>query len=86
MRGLIRVAALVSALSTVTIAPVPTSAIAAERTPNFDAAFAEVQSWVGKAFPGAVVAVGVHGRLVALKAFGRISSAPDAPPMPRDAI
>ncbi|WP_294312406.1 serine hydrolase [uncultured Sphingomonas sp.] len=86
MRGLIRVAALVSALSTVTIAPVPTSAIAAEQAPNFDAAFAEVQSWVGKAFPGAVVAVGVHGRLVALKAFGRISSAPDAPPMPRDAI
>ncbi|MCI1143408.1 beta-lactamase family protein [Sphingomonas sp. WKB10] len=73
-------------MSTVTIAPVPTSAIAAEQAPNFDAAFAEVQSWVGKAFPGAVVAVGVHGRLVALKAFGRISYAPDAPPMPRDAI
>ncbi|PVE60033.1 hypothetical protein DC429_06650 [Arthrobacter sp. TPD3018] len=75
-----------SALSAITMGPTPAPAVAAERAPHLDAAFGEVQSWVGKAFPGAVVAVGVHGRLVALKAFGRISSAPDAPPMPRDAI
>jgi len=51
------------------------------------AAFAEVDAWVAKgAFPGAVLAVGQHGRLVALKAFGRIDSSADAPPMPVDAL
>ncbi|MGN6820716.1 MAG: serine hydrolase domain-containing protein [Sphingomonas sp.] len=54
---------------------------------RFAPAFAEVDSWVAKkAFPGAVLAVGQHGRLVALKAFGKLDSAPDAPPMPVDAI
>lgn len=54
---------------------------------RFAAAFAEVEGWAGKkAFPGAVLAVGQHGRLVALKAFGRIGSAADAPPMPVDAL
>jgi CubicO group peptidase (beta-lactamase class C family) len=86
MKGLLKAAALMSALSAVTMGLTPTPAVAAERAPHLDAAFGEVQSWVGKAFPGAVVAVGVHGRLVALKAFGHISSAPDASPMPRDAI
>lgn len=61
-------------------------AAAAPRGSRFDAAWAEVQAWVGKAFPGAVVAVGMQGRLVALRSFGRMSAAPDAPPMPRDAI
>ena len=54
---------------------------------RFSAAFAEVDSWVAKkAFPGAVLAVGQHGRLLALKAFGRIESSADAPPMPVDAL
>lgn len=54
---------------------------------HFYAAFAEVDSWVAKkAFPGAVLAVGQHGRMLALKAFGRIDSSPGAPPMPVDAL
>lgn len=54
---------------------------------RFAPAFDEVDSWVAKkAFPGAVLAVGQHGRLLALKAFGRIDSAADAPPMPVDAV
>ena len=74
------------AMAATSAAPASAPAEAATRTPNVHTAFAEIRAWVGKAFPGAVVAVGVHGRLVALKAFGRISSAPDAPPMPRNAI
>jgi len=54
---------------------------------RFAAAFQEVETQVArKAFPGAVLAVGVKGRLVALKAFGRLDSAPNALPMPVDAI
>lgn len=54
---------------------------------RFAAAFAEVDGWVAKkAFPGAVLAVGQHGRLVALKSFGRLESAPGAPPMPVNAV
>ena len=54
---------------------------------RFAPAFAEVNAWVAKkAFPGAVLAVGQHGRLLALKAFGRIDSSADAPPMPVNAI
>jgi len=54
---------------------------------RFAPAFAEVDFWVAKkAFPGAVLAVGQHGRLLALKSFGRIDSSADAPPMPVDAI
>lgn len=54
---------------------------------RFAAAFREVDSWVErKAFPGAVAAVGVDGKLVVLKSFGKIASSPDASPMPVDAI
>jgi len=54
---------------------------------RFAATFQEVQNWVErKAFPGAVLAVGQHGKLVAWKAFGRMASSPDARPMPKDAI
>ena len=54
---------------------------------RFAPAFAEVDNWVAKkAFPGAVLAVGQHGGLLALKAFGRIDSSADAPPMPVDAL
>ncbi len=59
----------------------------ARQDTRFAAAFAEVDSWVAKkAFPGAVLAIGQHGRLLALKSFGHIDSAPDAPPMPVDAL
>jgi len=54
---------------------------------RFAPAFAEVDNWVArKAFPGAVLAVGQHGRLLALKAFGQIDSSADAPSMPVDAL
>jgi CubicO group peptidase (beta-lactamase class C family) len=54
---------------------------------RFARAFAEADRFVAEhAFPGAVLAVGQHGRLVALKAFGRIDSSPGAPPMPANAI
>lgn len=54
---------------------------------RFAGAFVEVDAWVAKkAFPGAVLAVGQHGRLVALKSFGRLESAPGAPPMPVNAV
>ena len=62
------------------------SAATGAPTPRFATAFDEIRSWVGKAFPGAVVAIGTHGRLAALRSVGRMSSAPDAPPMPRNAI
>jgi CubicO group peptidase (beta-lactamase class C family) len=59
----------------------------ADQDSRFARAFAEVDNWVAqKAFPGAVLAVGQHGRLIALKAFGRMSTAPDAPPMATDTI
>jgi serine-type D-Ala-D-Ala carboxypeptidase len=82
----VRAIVLASALGALAIPAVQGPAAALAPDQRFDAAFAEVQAWVGRAFPGAVVAVGMHGRLVALKSFGTISSAPDAPPMPRDAI
>jgi CubicO group peptidase (beta-lactamase class C family) len=49
-------------------------------------AFAEVDAWVGKAFPGAVLAVGQHGKLLALKSFGHLDSEAKAPAMPKNAI
>ncbi|WP_404712598.1 serine hydrolase domain-containing protein [Sphingomonas sp. MMS24-J13] len=63
------------------------SVATADQDSRFAHAFAEVDNWVAqKAFPGAVLAVGQHGRLIALKAFGRMSTAPDAPPMATDTI
>ncbi len=54
---------------------------------RFARAFAEVDGFVAqKAFPGAVLAVGQHGRLIALKAFGRRDVAAEAPAMPVNAI
>lgn len=70
-------------------APVPllaTHAAAPTHRVDLAPAFAEVDNWVGKAFPGAVLAVGQHGKLLAVKAFGRIESAAGAPPMPKNAI
>lgn len=77
-------------VQSITLAPMlaclSTRTASAAASQRFAAAFREIESWVGIAFPGAVVAIGMHGRLVALQSFGKISSAPDAPPMPRDAI
>lgn len=54
---------------------------------RFAQAFDTVESWVArKAFPGAVIAVGVNGKLVALKSFGKMSSTADAASMPTNAI
>lgn len=54
---------------------------------HFAVAFAEVNEWVNqKAFPGACLAVGYHGRLIALKSFGKMDSSASASPMPVDAI
>lgn len=50
-------------------------------------AFAAVDDYVARgAFPGAVLAVGRHDRLLALRAFGRIDASAGAPAMPADAI
>ncbi len=54
---------------------------------TYAAAFQEVERWIGqKAFPGAVVAVGQRGKLVALKPFGRMDYSSHADPVPRDAV
>ncbi len=54
---------------------------------RFAVAFAEVNEWVNqKAFPGASLAIGYHGRLVALKSFGKMDSSASAAPMPVNAI
>lgn len=54
---------------------------------RFAVAFAEINQWVDqKAFPGASLAVGYHGRLIALKSFGKMDSSNSAAPMPVDAI
>jgi len=54
---------------------------------QFAPAFQAVEKWIGeKAFPGAVLAVGQHGKLLVLKAFGKMTYDPDADVMPRDAI
>ena len=54
---------------------------------RFAEAFQEVQKWIGeKAFPGAVLAVGQHGRLLALKSFGKMDYSAKAAAMPRDAV
>ena len=50
-------------------------------------AFAEVERWIARgAFPGAVLAVGRGDAPPVVRAFGRLSSAPGAPPMPADAL
>lgn len=54
---------------------------------RFAVAFAEVNQWVNlKAFPGATLAIGSHGRLIALKSFGKMDSSASAAPMPVNAI
>ncbi|HZS53174.1 MAG TPA: carbohydrate-binding family 9-like protein [Bryobacteraceae bacterium] len=54
---------------------------------HFAVTFQEVQKWIQqKAFPGAVLAVGQHGKLVAWKSFGKMDYSPDAARVPRNAI
>jgi CubicO group peptidase (beta-lactamase class C family) len=54
---------------------------------RFADAFVEVNKWVDqKAFPGAVLAVGQHGQIVALKAFGKMDSTALARPMSVGAV
>lgn len=53
---------------------------------RFAAAFQQVESWIGqKAFPGAVIAVGQHGQLLALKSFGNMDYTSHNA-MPRNAV
>lgn len=68
-----------------TVPRCPTASIADD--PAFAPAAAEVERWLARgAFPGAVLAVGQGGRLRELRAFGRMSVAPDAPAMPVNAL
>jgi len=54
---------------------------------RFADAFHEVDNWIAqKAFPGAVLAIGQHGKLVALKSFGRMDYSPHARRVTRDAM
>ena len=47
----------------------------------------EMQRWIDRgACPGGVLAIGRHGRLVSLRAYGRMSAAADAPPMTTDTM
>ncbi|MCU1262371.1 MAG: hypothetical protein JWO80_5256 [Bryobacterales bacterium] len=59
----------------------------ADQDARFRTAFDVVNGWIQQgAFPGAVLAVGQHGSLVALKAFGHTEYVPGAPPMAVDEI
>lgn len=54
---------------------------------QFALAFQQVNKWIAeKAFPGAVLAVGQHGRLLALKAFGKMDYSENAAAMPSNAV
>jgi serine-type D-Ala-D-Ala carboxypeptidase len=54
---------------------------------RFATAFQEVQNWIGqKAFPGAVLAIGQHGKLVALKSFGKMDYSEHAHAMRRKTL
>lgn len=54
---------------------------------RFQKAFETVEKWIRDgAFPGATLAVGQRGALIALKAFGRTQYAPDAPAVAADQI
>lgn len=61
--------------------------VTSKQDERFAVAFAEINQWVDlKAFPGASLAVGYHGQLIALKSFGKMDSSVSAAPMPVDAI
>jgi CubicO group peptidase (beta-lactamase class C family) len=60
--------------------------VSAGGTDRFVEADAVVQAGVGRAFPGGVVAVGLGGQLVQLKAFGHLSYDADASPVQVDTL
>ena len=74
--------------SVVTASPVKVLVDATGRKdPRFADVFREVEKWIDqKAFPGAVLAVGQHGRLLILSSFGRMDYSAGASTMPRDAM
>ena len=54
---------------------------------QFAPAFQAVEKWIAQqAFPGAVLAVGQHGRLLVLKSFGRMTYDANATAMPVNAM
>lgn len=58
-----------------------------DQNKTFATTFSTVNNWIDrKAFPGAVLAIGQHGHLIALKAFGRQAFSPDAAEMTTNAI
>ncbi len=80
-------AVLLLALAAAAAQPSKLARATAQQERQFAPAFEEIEKWVGRrAFPGAVLAVGRRGRLVALKAFGRMDFSPRAAAMPRDAV
>lgn len=86
IRASVATAALLAILASCASRPavIPAATVAA---PTFAPAFARVEAWVAQgAFPGAVLAVGRGGRLVAIRAVGRIEQADDAAPMRSDTI
>ncbi len=72
----------------VTASPVKVLADAtAGQDQRFPDASLEVEKWINeKAFPGAVLAVGQHGRLLMLRPFGKMDYSANALAMPRDAM
>jgi uncharacterized protein YbbC (DUF1343 family)/CubicO group peptidase (beta-lactamase class C family) len=53
----------------------------------FAPAFRAIEKWIdSRAFPGAVLAVGQHGKVLVLKSFGRMTYDARAPAVPPDAI
>ncbi len=67
--------------------PMQLVASTADQEKRFPKAFAVLEQAVkDHATPGAVVAIGMHNEIIAHKAFGKMSNAKDAAPMPRDAM
>jgi CubicO group peptidase (beta-lactamase class C family) len=61
--------------------------VSAGQNRQFAEAFQAVEKWIGeRAFPGAVLAVGQHGRVLTLKSFGKMTYDADAADMPQNAI
>lgn len=59
----------------------------AEQDTRFRKTFGLIENGVAaKGFPGAVLAVGYQGKVVAMKAFGKMDYSPDAAPVTVDAI
>jgi CubicO group peptidase (beta-lactamase class C family) len=69
-----------------TIASALTDAFAGQDQ-EFAETFQTVRKWIGeRAFPGAVLAVGLHSRIIVLKSLGKMTYDADAAAMPADAM